>query len=118
LYFFKGSGQNGKTLFCSLLSKTLDVFTKTLPSKFFSKDKDEMGSANPAIINLRNKRLAIVSEANGGEYKAELVKRMTGKDEVSSRKLYSNNIETFAIFTKYIILINDIPTFSANDDAL
>jgi putative DNA primase/helicase len=101
-----------------LLSKTLDVFTETLTSKFFSKDKDEVGSANPAIINLRHKRLAVVSEANGGEYKSELVKRMmTSKDEISSRKLYSNT-ETFAMFTKFIILINDIPTFSSNDDAL
>jgi putative DNA primase/helicase len=118
LYFFKGSGQNGKSLLCSLISKTLECFTETLPSKFFSKDKDEIGSANPAIINLRHKRLAVVSEANGGEYKSELIKRMTNKDEISSRKLYSNNIETFSIFTKFVVLINDIPTFSSNDDAL
>ncbi|EOB13733.1 Putative primase [Nosema bombycis CQ1] len=96
----------------------LDLFNASLPSSFFSIDSNTTGSANPMLVSLKDKRVGIVSETGHRDYKTEMIKNLTGRDEIASRNLYSNYIQTFSISTKFIVLTNHIPTFTFNDEAL
>lgn len=50
--------------------------------------------------------------------RAEVVKRMCGNDEITTRSLYSNNMVKFKLRTKFVIAMNSLPTFTRVDDAL
>ena len=94
--FARGEGKNGK----STLTKTLQAIlgdyagsinSDVLLSAFHQKDAE---SANPAVANLRGKRLVIGSDLKGGcKLDDSTIKRLCSRDKITARKLHQNPIE-------------------------
>lgn len=118
LIIFKGHGSNGKSLLVRLLSKTLGPFSTSLSSSFFNQDPTVTNGPSPTMSDLEFKKVAFVAEPSINSLKTNIIKRLCGNDEVSSRGLFCNNVKTFKISTKFIIAMNNMPTFSNADEAL
>ncbi|WUR03089.1 putative DNA primase/helicase [Vairimorpha necatrix] len=73
---------------------------------------------NPEIKALEKVKVAFLSEPEAGKMKTNFIKRLCNSDEISSRNLFSNKISRFKLRTKFVVTMNDIPSFSTVDDAL
>lgn len=118
LIIFLGSGSNGMSLVIRLLSLVFGRFSTSLSSNFFTFDEKTVGSANPVLKDLRNQKVAFLSEPNEKRMRSEIIKRLCGNDEITTRSLYSNTMIKFKLRTKFVIAMNSLPSFTRVDDAL
>ncbi|EQB61937.1 primase [Vairimorpha apis BRL 01] len=118
LIVFLGSGSNGKSLLMRLLSLVFGRFSTSLASNFFTYEEKSIGWPNPVLRDLRYQKLAFLSEPTGKSLRSEVVKRLCGNDEMTTRSLYSNDIIRFKIRTKFVIAMNTLPSFTTCDEAL
>ena len=116
--FARGSGSNGKSTLTKTLLQILGdyagiVNSDVLLSAYHSKDVD---GANPAVANLRGKRLAVGTDSKRG-YKLDdsTIKRLCSRDNITARKLHENPIE-FSPTHKLWISGNDFPDLKSVDD--
>lgn len=74
------------------------------------------GKPRADIMVLRAARMIVASEPGRGESMAEdLVKRATGKDKISARYGYSNNVVNFRIVGKIFLLCNSLLRIHGTD---
>ncbi|WUR04699.1 primase [Vairimorpha necatrix] len=118
LRFLRSCGSNGKSLLIHLLSAIFGDFGQALPSAFFSMESNNSSIANPLLKGLKTKKVAFLSEPQAGKLKSEFIKKLCGADEVSARNLFSNDIANFKLTTKFVIAMNELPSFSSVDQAL
>jgi len=113
-----GGGGNGKGVLNELACKTLGNYSYILPSTVLL-GQQKKGS-NPEIANMNNKRFVIAKEPESSEFiNVEIVKDLTGTDEINARLNHSNNTQTFLKCT-LVMECNDKPKLNniSQPDAL
>ena len=113
-----GDGDNGKT---ALMSEIMN----SILGSFFSPVADEVivngariGGANPGLVQLKDRRLACISEINSGSALNEKsIKAILGGDNVSARDMYQSS-EVIKLQAKLVMLTNVKPTFNYSDKAM
>ena len=112
-----GKGRNGKSTLINMLKKILGTFQCTLSDKLLIKTEISTG-ANPEYVPLTKSRLGIFPESERGvKMKNSLIKTITGGDEITFRRLYSEQSE-FRTQTKLFLPTQHKPVFDVDDQAM
>ena len=113
-----GTGGNGKGVLDDLCKRTLGNYAYVLASNVLI-GQQKKGS-NPEIANMNNKRFVLAKEPESSEFiNVEIMKDITGADEINARLNHSNNTETFLKCT-LVMECNDKPKLNniSQPDAL
>jgi P4 family phage/plasmid primase-like protien len=114
---FSGKTRNGKTKLTDLIALTLGDYYGNIQSSMLTKERPTMDTPQPALINLHKKRIVSASEPEEEQaMNTGFIKGITGKDKFTSRYLYSNEMITFTLKFKLILLCNDKPKVNALND--
>lgn len=115
LALIHGSGANGKTVSVETLGAMLGDYAATADASTFVANQ---GAGIPAdLARLRGKRFVRTSETEqGAQLARELVKRVTGGDEVTARHLYQAFFSYHPSF-KLAIVTNNLPRIPHDDRA-
>lgn len=99
-----GCGRNGKGLINELFYSLLgDNYAYNLPVSVLTTALKCDGSPNPTLANMENKRWVISSEPdekNGTKLVMSSIKKITGDQILSARRLYSHKTEVFLTNTQ------------------
>ena len=106
LNMWNGTGGNGKGLLMVLLNLSFGDFFYIPDSKFLT-SKYRAGQANPDLFNCKNKKIVMIAEPendNDGDirFNIEFLKRLTGRDEITTRDLHKSNITFKPTFTPFL----------------
>lgn len=121
IVFYNSLGSNGKSTLLSMLSALLGSYCVTVAPSVITMTKDSNSVANPALLALHRKRLAILSEPppsdidKGCIFDVNAIKRIKGGDKLVGRSLYSNNMKEFVAICGLILACNKIPQFPSDD---
>ncbi len=109
-----GSGANGKgTFYKAMLHCLGDYAASAEPDLFMARP----GAHPTGQMDLRGRRLVVVSENDAGRKLAEAtMKRLTGGDPLKARYMGKDFVEFEPSHTPYLVT-NHLPTVSADDDA-
>jgi len=119
IYYFYGSGANGKSTFLDLVKALLGSYGVKLSSDTFMKGRN--GAANIGkqsnLANLEGARLAITDETNDTDvsFDVQNLKSISGDDELTARRL-RHNPRTFKSTSKVVMYGNDKPHGNINDE--
>lgn len=114
---YGSSTRNGKSTLVESVSGTLGSYSKAVSSSTLS-EKPTGKDANPEIIDLIGAKLITCGELNAETLLNDtLLKAISGNDTISSRLLFSNNVQNFHITGKIFINCNELPPMK-NDDLL
>jgi putative DNA primase/helicase len=118
IIFLQGGTSTGKSTILDAVMKAVGDYAGSVNVGEVFREKQD-GGPNPALVNALPKRIITASEVGQHNYlHADVIKRMTGEDHLSSRVLYSNQIvERRPAFTP-IIATNSMPTIKDGDAAL
>ena len=118
IVFLQGGTSTGKSTILDAVMKAVGDYAGSVNVGEVFREKQD-GGPNPALVNALPKRIITASEVGQHNYlHADVIKRMTGEDHLSSRVLYSNQIvERRPAFTP-IIATNWMPTIKDGDAAL
>ena len=116
LFFFYGSGANGKSTLLNVLADVLgDYYMQASPDLLTVKDK---GHIPVDVAELKGTRVAATIEGEEGRAMAEaLVKQITGGDRIKARRLYRDPFE-FSPTHKIILAANHRPTIRGMDHGI
>ena len=119
IYYFYGTGANGKSTFIDLVKSLLGSYGVKVSSDSFMKKRSgtlNLG-AQASLAMLAGARLAITDETNDGDsaFDAQTLKSISGDDEVTGRFLRQNPI-TFKSTAKLVMYGNDKPYGNINDE--
>lgn len=117
LYFWYGSGRNGKNTLGDLVRHCAGDYARKIPSNVLMASR--FGERHPTeIAQLRGVRLAVSSEIEAGAYWDESrIKEVTGDDRLSARFMRQDFFE-FPRTHKHLIFGNNKPRVRAVDAAL
>lgn len=120
LYFWVGTGDNGKTAFTKMFEDMLGTgYCVKLPTTLLSGVKGDAGKASPELVQLRDKRLAFFDEPDHSETLSNgLLKLLTGKDSINPRELYQrgSDAKQFVPVAIYTFVCNREPAIKNPDD--
>lgn len=114
-------GRNGKGTLLQTLEKVLGGFARTFPCEMLLMQRNPPSSSNatPELANLQGVRLAIFSEVNKGrKIDSSKVKNLSGRDTISTRRLYSNVDMQLRPTHTLFLQTNFKPEAPADDNAL
>ncbi|MCW4114762.1 phage/plasmid primase, P4 family [Aurantimonas sp. MSK8Z-1] len=118
LFFHYGNGANGKSVAMEVICRVLGEAAVTLPSSSFFGPSGQAGGASPDIALLHGRRLLRVKELPRGEpLREDLVKELTGGEEMSVRDLYSGYFTFKPIFIAHMSG-NDYPDITGTDNGM
>jgi putative DNA primase/helicase len=116
LFFWHGSGANGKSTLLDLVQWIFDSYALKLPAAALMVSRNERHPTE--LAQLRGKRLAISSELEEGQFWNEaLIKELTG-DEVLTARFMRQDFFEFAMSQKHIIVGNIKPRLRGGDPAI
>lgn len=113
-------GRNGKGVLFKTLTSVIGPYAATVHSDVLvgQTHKRIAGSAQPHLMALQGKRIALTSEtAEGDQISAAQVKLITGGDEIRARDLFEKDV-VFAPQHTLFVATNRAPHAPADDDAL
>ncbi len=116
LLFVHGPTASGKTTFLQIIAQTLGMYAGSFGMSLLREKSDEGG--RPDVIDAMHKRFIFASETSS-EHRLhkDMIKRATGGDALTARKLHGNEIiRDVPEFTAWIAT-NDIPTIEGADIA-
>ena len=121
LFLLSGHGSNGKGVLMSLVSKAFDKYFST-PSNQFLTSKYDSSKPNECLYNSNNKKIVSISEpendSNGDIlFNIEFIKKITGNDDITCRKMYGSNI-TFKPKFNIFVQCNEKPKLEKIDNAV
>ena len=116
LFFLYGNGQNGKSVFVSMLSAILGDYASKMPCEMLMRsDRVSSASATPDVARLKGSRIAVFSELDEDQkFNESRVKDLTGSDRVVARPLYQEPFE-FEPSHKLWIYGNHRPEITGTD---
>jgi P4 family phage/plasmid primase-like protien len=112
LFFFYGSGANGKSVVVSVHAGILGEYCKFMPEDFLTSE------VQPAHVmaDLQGRREALANETNQyGQVSEKRLKALTTYTKVSGRHLYGNWFD-FTPSHKIVVVGNHQPNITATDD--
>jgi putative DNA primase/helicase len=116
LFFWYGSGANGKSVLIDLIQWLFGTYAIKLPAGVLMQSKFERHPTE--LAQLRGKRLAVSSELDEGSHFAEsLVKELTGDERLTARFMRQDFFE-FTMTQKHIIVGNYKPRLRGGDPAM
>jgi putative DNA primase/helicase len=121
IYFWNGSGRNGKGTIDTLLRETLGSYYTELDNGYFTIAKKQNSIAEPELVKLEHKHLVMTFEpAEATKYINNKTKKISGNDPINARDLYSksNEIKTIQTNFKCVIQTNHLPIFDEVDMGL
>jgi P4 family phage/plasmid primase-like protien len=111
-----GSGSNGKSLLCELMSRTLGTYKGILPINVVTDKRVQTGSTSPEIAQLKDIRFAVMQEpSKDAKLNDGILKELTGGDTLQARALYADPI-SFTPQFNLVVCTNSLPEISTNDD--
>lgn len=117
-YIFNGNGANGKSVLLNLMRACMNKAFGAVDKAVMIKEKSSnMANAMYALSKLR---LGVFSETNEGEkLNEDNIKKISGCDQVSCKKLYADMGDHNKVLKcKLILCTNKLPHFDATDYAL
>lgn len=119
LPILEGKGRNGKGVLYNAIHHALGGYSLIAPSSLFDLTKDDPNRPNPAFLALRGMRLVWLSEtAKTVEMDAARIKRLTGGDPITGRRLHKNDAVTFEPSHLLVLITNSAPRLPADDPAV
>lgn len=119
IYYFYGSGANGKSTFLDLVKTLLGSYGVKLSSDTFMRGRNGATSLGKqsSLANLEGARLAITDETNDTDvsFDVQVLKSISGDDEITARRL-RHNPRTFKATSKVVMYGNDKPHGNINDE--
>ena len=117
LFFFYGTGANGKSVLANILQHIMGSYAISLrSSELMSRGITQ--SHPTAFAGLRGKRLAVSSEvADTARWDESLIKELTGGDKISARFMHKDFFD-FLPTHKHLILGNYKPRLKGDDFAM
>ena len=121
-YELIGIGKNGKSLFIAILERILgEAIIPGNSSIIIHDDKHPARSSQPSpeVIKCKGKRMITFTETRPGDkLNCSKIKEYTGGDRVSGRMLYSNNVQKFNLYSKFLVATNHILETNGYDQAV
>lgn len=116
LFFFYGTGRNGKGVFLNTLVSMLGDYAGVASIEALM---ESTGDRHPTeLADLMGKRLIIAQEVEeGGKWAESRIKTLTGGDPITARKM-RQDFFTFEPQFKLLIAGNHKPAFKSIDEAL
>lgn len=115
LFLLHGPSGTGKSVFTDVMTHLFGDYGTTAPSSAFKIRRQE---STVDLHQLRGKRFVASSEMpEGAQLDEELVKRITGGDQIASRGLY----EKFILWRPQCVIwigTNHLPKLNSDDDAI
>ena len=116
---FTGIKRNGKTTCVELLNLVLgDNYYGTIDTSFLTGTRPDSNLAQPDMVDLQDARVVTTSENEAGKkLNTGHIKKLTGRDLIKFRQLYSAEMIKMKPQFKLISLFNDIPEVDHLDGA-
>lgn len=116
LFILQGIPNSGKTQITELAAKLFGDYAVSVSPGTFTKRREH--GPNPELHNMRGSRFVYTSETSYEiQLDEELVKRITGKDTMSTRTLYEKPQQWIPQCTVWIAT-NNLPRFGSDSDAM
>jgi len=116
IFMIYGPSGTGKSTLMEVMREVLGDYATTAPAGTFKATRDK-GPSND-LHRLRGKRFVSTSEtADNASFDEDLIKRLTGRDRVSSRELYQEYQEWTPQCCIWLAT-NHPPKFNSDDDAI
>lgn len=117
LFVLYGPSGTGKSTLIETMQHVFGSYGTTAQSGTFRSIKHEKTPTND-LHELRGRRFVTTSEtAEGANFDEELLKRLTGRDQVRSRALYQESVEWTPECTLWLAT-NNAPRFNSDDNAI
>lgn len=117
LFVLYGPSGTGKSTLIETMQHVFGSYGTTAQSGTFRSIKNEKTPTND-LHELRGRRFVTSSEtAEGANFDEELLKRLTGRDDVRSRALYQESVEWTPECTLWLAT-NNAPRFNSDDNAI
>ena len=110
--------RNGKSTLLGTIDHLLGDYATVSPVSIICKsDKSKNAeAASPTLASLKGKRFVSMAESNQyGRFDEEVIKQLTGGEEITARNLYESNMTYLPQFTLWLSC-NDLP--AVNDKSL
>lgn len=124
MYCHTGSGGNGKGVLFTLIKEATGAYYYQAPNEFLTTTY-KADAPNSTLANARGVRIFVTSEPStmntegkGLKISTDLIKMLTGGDEINARDLYQTSKQTFKpVFTPFL-QCNAIPELSKVDGGM
>jgi len=124
MYCHTGSGGNGKGVLFTLIKEATGAYYYQAPNEFLTTTY-KADAPNSTLANARGVRIFVTSEPStmntdgkGIKTSTDLIKMLTGGDEINARDLYQTSKQTFKpVFTPFL-QCNAIPELSKVDGGM
>jgi putative DNA primase/helicase len=100
-YVLKGRGNNGKGVLCNVVTHAVGEYAVEPSRMLYMRNKYGEAASNaarPDLLTLMGKRLALMSEPNGGKFNEDLLKEHTGNDRITARDNYARGTGAYVSF--------------------
>ncbi|SHJ77843.1 DNA primase family protein [Halodesulfovibrio aestuarii] len=112
------TANNGKSSLFNTIMKVLGGYSSTISKSVLLQGNKKNDGADPALMALEGLRMAVASEPDSSEtFDKEIIKQITGADEVSTRGLYESQV-VLQLFCKLFVHANSVPRIKNADRAL
>ncbi|GMQ82814.1 MAG: hypothetical protein BMS9Abin05_2277 [Rhodothermia bacterium] len=116
LFILHGAGANGKSVLLETIMYLLGAYAQAARSELLLSQK--IGGASEGEAALKGARFVITSESGAKQsFNEAVIKRLTGRDTIRARFLYSNEFE-FEATHKIWFATNHKPAVDDTDDAI
>jgi P4 family phage/plasmid primase-like protien len=118
MIILNGLTRNGKSDTVALIKRVFGNFARAVSGTLISREEASSEKANPALAKLENARIALIAEAEGDKkINSAILKKLTGSDEISTRKLYCEDRD-FIVHCKFFMMCNTLPQLDVDDEAV
>lgn len=117
MFLIVGPSGTGKSTLMDTMRELFAGYGATAPAGTFRAVRNDK-TPNNDLHSLRGARFVTTSETSeGAAFDEELLKRLTGRDKVTSRALYQEHVEWVPEFTLWLAT-NHMPRLNSDDDAI
>ena len=118
MFFFYGTGANGKSVLLNTISRILGDYTTGAPTETFTASKITSDRHPADLAKMRGARLVTAVETEEGRFWAEAkIKALTGGDKITARFMRGNYFDFTPAF-KLVIAGNHKPRIKTVDEAI
>jgi P4 family phage/plasmid primase-like protien len=118
-HVFTGAGANGKSCLMDLCKIVFGEYYQTFSASYLTKENDGKDRPLPELAAARYARMLVTSEPDERDrFQINLIKNITGNEEVSFRGMYAKMATKYIPQYKMWVLTNDVPKLSKYDQAI